>query len=195
MKTTIKFAIAGAVAFATALGAASANIITIAGGLGSIDCSPSCEAFAFGAPALGNEPNAIGTLIDGVPATEQAWYYDGVPSSEQDEADRLSILITGSTGLFSGADGTRTIGGGGSQLISTLAEWVVMKLGNVVIFVHNNSGGMLDINYTSTPGAGSGLSHYTEFGDVPNIPVPGAIWLMGAGLAGLGFAGRKKKSA
>jgi hypothetical protein len=195
MKKTITFAIAGAVAFATALGAASANIITIAGGLGSIDCSPSCEAFAFGAPALGMEPNAAGTLIDGVPATEQAWYYDGVPSSEQDEADRLSILITGSTGLFSGADGTRSLGSGGSDVISTLAEWVVMKLGNVVIFVHNNSGGLLEIDYTSFMGEGSGLSHYTEFGEVPNIPVPGAIWLMGAGLAGLGFAGRKKKRA
>jgi len=27
------------------------------------------------------------------------------------------------------------------------------------------------------------------------VPIPGAIWLMGAGLAGLGFASRKKKSA
>jgi hypothetical protein len=29
--------------------------------------------------------------------------------------------------------------------------------------------------------------------DAPEVPIPGAIWLMGAGLAGLGFAGRKKK--
>lgn len=28
-----------------------------------------------------------------------------------------------------------------------------------------------------------------------DVPIPGAIWLMGAGLAGLGFAGRKKKKA
>lgn len=27
------------------------------------------------------------------------------------------------------------------------------------------------------------------------VPIPGAIWLMGAGLAGLGFASRKKKTA
>lgn len=33
------------------------------------------------------------------------------------------------------------------------------------------------------------------FLDAPEVPIPGAIWLMGAGLAGLGFAGRKKKAA
>lgn len=33
------------------------------------------------------------------------------------------------------------------------------------------------------------------FVDLEEIPLPGAIWLMGAGLAGLGFAGRKKKKS
>jgi len=40
------------------------------------------------------------------------------------------------------------------------------------------------------------ISHISVYirGDVPEIPVPGAIWIMGAGLAGLGFfAARKKK--
>lgn len=41
-----------------------------------------------------------------------------------------------------------------------------------------------------------GVSNIYAFnGDTPPIPVPGAIWLMGAGLAGLGFANRRKKSA
>ncbi len=40
-----------------------------------------------------------------------------------------------------------------------------------------------------------GVSNIYAFnGDMPPIPVPGAIWLMGAGLAGLGFANRRKKA-
>ena len=40
------------------------------------------------------------------------------------------------------------------------------------------------------------LSNVSFYGDdTPEIPIPGAIWLMGAGLAGLGFARRKAKSA
>lgn len=40
------------------------------------------------------------------------------------------------------------------------------------------------------------ISHVSLYvrGDVPEIPIPGAIWLMGAGLAGLGFSSRKKKA-
>ena len=39
-----------------------------------------------------------------------------------------------------------------------------------------------------------GVSNIYAFNGTPEIPLPGAIWLMGAGLAGLGFAARKKKA-
>lgn len=43
-------------------------------------------------------------------------------------------------------------------------------------------------------GIASATSHVTFYG-VQEIPIPAAIWLMGAGLAGLGFAaGRRKKA-
>ncbi len=40
-----------------------------------------------------------------------------------------------------------------------------------------------------------GVSNIYVFDGAPEIPVPGAIWLMGSALAGLGLAGRRKKSA
>jgi len=46
-------------------------------------------------------------------------------------------------------------------------------------------------------GISAAVSHVTFYGieDTPEIPIPGAIWLMIAGLGGLGAAGRKKKAA
>ncbi len=186
MKVLLSALISGAMALVVTVGAASANVILIDDGLGSIDCSVSCEVFT-GAGGDGAGPTGAGVL-----SSSAADYYDGTPSSESDEADRLSTLITGSTGLFAGTDGSRTIGSGGSQMFSTLAEYVVLKIGNVAIFLKNTSGGSLTINYTSTPGAGSGLSHFTEFGSVAEVPLPAAAWLMIAGLAGLSVAGRRK---
>ena len=184
-----KIAMIAAAAATLGFGAANANLITIDDGLGTIDCTASCEAFT-GAGGNGAEPTGMGVL-SGLLAD----YYDGTPSSESAEADRLSILVSGSTGLFAGTDGTRTIGNSGSMSFSTLAEYVVLKIGNVAVFVKNTSGGLLEIDFTSFAGQGSGLSHYTEFGQVSQVPLPAAAWLMIAGLSGLGFAGRRKAAA
>ena len=187
MKKLVSLAVAGAVALFA--GNASAAPITVADTTATIDCTTSCEAFTFGASGgLGTEPDGMGTLSDSL-----AWWYAGEPSNENAEADRLSILISGATGVFSGSDGTRSVGSGGSQVLTTMAEYIVLKLGNVAVFIKNTSGGLLEIDYSQAEGLG--LSHYTEFGEVSDIPLPAAIWLMGAGLAGLGFAGRKKKAA
>lgn len=52
-------------------------------------------------------------------------------------------------------------------------------------FITNNGGQVPD------------LSHITFYGGeaVSDVPLPAAIWLMGAGLAGLGFSSRGKKAA
>ena len=94
-----------------------------------------------------------------------------------------------SRSLF-GTDGVR----GRANAFPMTAE-VALKLGEGTFFLKNTAGPVtLTITYlkaTGPDGAGGGLSNITEFGG-NEIPVPGAIWLMGAGLAGLGFARRKK---
>jgi hypothetical protein len=188
-KLKLKTALA-ALAAASVLSAlpAAANLITITGGAGSLTCNGAtasqCQGFT-GAGSPG-EPTGLGVL-----SNTAADEYDGTPSSEADEAARLNILAGTS---FTGAQGVRTVGSGGDQTFNTLALYVVMKIGNDAIFIKNISGGLLTIAYDSFTGQGSGLSHFTEFG-TPEVPVPAAVWLMGAGLAGLGFAGRRKKSA
>jgi len=170
---------------------AFANVITITGGAGTVTCSASCEAFT-GAGSPG-EPTGLGVL-SGTAADE----YDGTPSSPAAEAARLNILAgTSFAGTGGAFDGQQFAGTGESvdnpdDSFVTLALFIVMKIGNDDIFIKNTSGGALTIDYDSFPGEGSGLSHYSEYGQVP---LPGAMWLMGAGLAGLGFASRRKKTA
>ncbi|MGE0408453.1 MAG: VPLPA-CTERM sorting domain-containing protein [Amphiplicatus sp.] len=164
-----------------AVNAASANVITVAGGIGTITCTSSCEAYT-GAGSPG-EPTGPGTL-----SSTTASVYPGNPSNEASEATRLSTL----SGLtFTSADADRTLGNGGSMSFQTLAEYFLLKLGNVAVYLKNTSGGLLTVDYAATAGAGAGLSHYTEFSEVP---LPAAGWLMLAGLAGLGFSTRRRKT-
>ncbi len=183
MKRLAAFVVASLTAFAAMAGPASANLITIIGSTATIDCAPSCAAFT-GAGGGGTGPTGAGILSNTL-----ADLYDGTPSSSAHEADRLSILITGSTGHFTSADGTQSADTPADFIFNTLAEYVVLKVGQFDVFLKNTSGGLLTIDYTSSQALG--LSHFTEFGQVP---IPGAVWLMVSGLAGLGFAGRKKKA-
>ena len=181
--------LAVAAAAAAMSGVASANPITVAGG-GSLTCNGAtlgqCQAFTgAGGGAGGTGPTGLGVL-----SATNADTYTGVPSSPADEAARLNTIAGTS---FTGANATRTIGSGGDQTFTTVSDYVVLRLGNVAIFVKNISGGALTIAYTATPGAGRGLSHFTEFGGNV-VPLPGAAWLMIAGLAGLMGAQTRKKN-
>lgn len=182
--------LAAAAALFSITAAASANTITVGLGLGSLTCNGAtagqCQAFigagANGAPTI--DPTGLGTL-----SSTSAGVYDGTPSGENAEAARLSTL----TGLaFTGASGLRSVSNPPTTF-ATVREWLVMKLGNDSIFIRNTSGGALTIAYASTPGAGSGLSHYTEFGGV--VPLPAAAWMMLAGIGGLAAARGRKKQA
>lgn len=167
---------------------AFANVITVGGGPATVTCTPSCEAFTGGSPDGNGDPTAQGVL-----SASAADLYDGVPSNESDEAAKLSILVTGSTGLFTGTDGDKSAENP-SPSFSSFAEYIVFKVGNDRIYLKNTSFGEVQIAYALNGATGLGLSHYTEFGETV-IPVPGALWLMGAGLAGLGFGARRKKKA
>lgn len=173
-----------------AAGAALANPITVNGG-GSLTCNGvsigACQAFTgAGGGASGGGPTGLGVL-----SATNADTYTGTPSSEANEAARLNTLAGTS---FTGPDGVRTIGSGGDQTFTTLAAWVVLRIGNVAIFIKNISGGSLTVAYVATPGTGRGLSHYTAFG-ANAVPLPGAAWLMIAGLGGLAASGRRKKAS
>ncbi|MEZ5897723.1 MAG: VPLPA-CTERM sorting domain-containing protein [Parvularculaceae bacterium] len=142
------------------------------------------------APSLGVTGGTAGTLSGAA-----ADLYNFKPSNPTAEATALNILTGGATSF---STGVQTDAGGVDQLtFSTTAQWIALKLGAGTFFLKNTGGPVtLLIDYVKASGkagAGGGFSHYTEFGNV--VPVPAAIWLMGAGIAGLGFAGRRRKTA
>ena len=183
----------------SAFGVANANVITVGGGLGTITCTPDCTAFTLGAPGLGQEPNALGTL-----SGTDAWFYDGQPADEADEAVRLSTLL-GAPGAFTDADAVKTNGTGGDMTFDANAPYILVKFGNTSVFlaltgmtniVVDSFGGGMRLPDGSGP-FGGGVSHWTAFGEFEGneVPLPAAGWLMLAGAAGLGFAGRRRKAA
>lgn len=183
----IKVIAAAAFASAAALASASANIITI-GGTATIDCTPSCQAIVGGTitdmagPGLTGTPGTLSNMI--------ADRYSFDPDSPAEVALALNALAGSSF-----TTGARTnVPGSGEDAFSftTSALWVSLKLANTTIFIFNNSGGSLTVEWARNGLRAAGLSNITEFGETDVVPIPGAIWLMGAGLAGLGFARRRK---
>ncbi len=192
----------GATAFAAmAFAPAAANVVTL--GPSEIECNDDndatvdCLGMTGGSLILSSNMVTGGTAgsLD-IAAPFIADLYGIGSNSEANEAAALNVLAGTS---FTGADGSRTDAGGVDVLsFTTFAEWVVIKMGAGTVFIKNTTGGgmALEIDFSKfsgAAGAAGGFSHYTEFGAA--VPIPGAIWLMGAGLAGLGFAGRRKKQA
>lgn len=187
-----------------AVAPASANTITIAGDAGSLTCNGAeigaCEAIVGGGLIVASPGNQVIGGIAGTFSATAADEFDIGNSSASNEAAALDILAGASFGGGGGAyDFEQTLGSGGAEnspddVFISFAQYVVLKLGARHIFLHNISGGMLSIAYDATPGAGSGLSHYSQFGQVSAVPLPAALWLMAAGIAGLGFAAGRPKS-
>jgi hypothetical protein len=185
MRFLTAIAAAAAVSFAAAT-TASANTITI-GGTAMVTCTPGCQAIVGGSIMDNPGPGLTGTA--GSLSSMTADRYDFSPASPEEEALALSVLAGTSftTGIRTNVDGSMD----SVFSFTSSALWVALKLGASTIFILNDSGGPLMVEWARNGLRGAGLSHITEFGETV-IPVPGAIWLMGAGLAGLGFTRRRK---
>lgn len=186
----VKFIGVGMAALIAMAAPAFANPITVGGGIATVTCTPSCAGITGGSLTSTSQGSATGTA--GALSGSSADLYDVSPDNPATEAAALNVLAGTS---FTAGVQTDT-GGVDSLSFTTTAAWIVLKLGAGTFFLQNTSGAItltIDFLKASGPaGAGGGFSHYTEFGNA--IPIPGALWLMGAGLAGLGFANRRKKA-
>lgn len=172
-----------------AVAPASATVITIGTTGATLTCSVSCEAFS-GAGGLDIDPgppDVVDPTGAGTAGT-LAQLYRGEPSSPSDEGSRLATLVGSPVGA-----GVQS-GSNPDPVFDSSASYLVLKIGRNDIFIINTSGGSQTYTYAQNNSTGLGLSHYTEFGG-SEVPLPAAVWLMAAGLAGLGFAGRRSSKA
>lgn len=176
------FAVAVAAATALAASAASANTVAITGG-GSLSCNGSAIGACVGitgggAPAA---PSGPGTL-----SATTADRYVGTPATAAATAARLNTLagtsFTGTGVGFNGADI------GNATTFTTLAQYVVLRIGNDNVFLQNSAGAAVTYILSGI----TGLNAVRVFGEVP---LPGAAWLMLAGLGGLAAARGRRKQA
>jgi len=183
----MKVAVVLAIATSLSVSAALANTITIGSTAATITCSATCSAF-IGAggtdapPSVDGTPSGPGTL-----SAMLAQLYDGTPANQTNERARLATLL----GLANPVSlGNRTELGATASFASG-ALYIVLKVGQNDVFIVNTSGGVQSFTYNQNGAQALGLSGVNTYGIAP-VPVPAAVWLMGAGLAGLGFAGRRR---
>lgn len=166
-----KTILAAAVATAFAVTGAAANTLNLTGS-GSI----TCNGAALGA-CLG--------IFDGTGSTSTttAGQFNGNPATAVATAGRLNALagtsFAGTGGAFDGADR------GNALTFTSIAQWLVLRIANDNYFIKNSSGAGVNVTLANV----NGLNQIREFGQVP---LPAAAWMMLAGIAGLGFARRRR---
>ena len=114
--------------------------------------------------------------------------FDLANNGEQTEIDEVNS-ITGET-YTSLAKTDR--GGVSSAMFTSSAEYILIKIGQGpdVGIIRNLSAGN-KFTFTAT-GQGAGFSHSSEFGRIPAVPVPAAVWLFGTAL--IGFIGISRRT-
>ena len=157
----------------------SANTITMANynaGVGTVDCTLSCEGFIIGAtpPAFSlSTSDAIDFPLNGDP---------------DDELAKLNELLAG---LATPRDpvtyvNKTDLGGNG---FTTDRQYFSIKQATEIWYFENTSGGSLTVELGTNT---NDYSHWTEYGPVSAVPVPAAVWLFGTAL--IGFVGMSRRT-
>lgn len=155
----------------------------LAGERGTLTCSVACSA-------LFSTPGAYDTSIGGV--------FTVHPPNETTQTNFVNANHQAGDVSFAVVDANKTDSAPSS--FSTNALYLLLKIGggNTLnsLLVRNEAGiGGLELSWDGN--RASGLSHYTEFGDLPTVPIPlpaGGLLLVTA-LGSLGFAARRRSKA
>lgn len=137
-------------------------------------------------------PSCVGYTGPGTTSPTAAQTENGNPSNPTAEANFVNSL-TGTT-MFGGTDADKTdTGGAGSFDFTSSFQYIVFKIGNQRFLVENFAANSL-FEFDQINGTGSGLSHYTGFGQVAaTVPVPAAGLLLGSVLLGGGMVARRRR--
>jgi hypothetical protein len=119
---------------------------------------------------------------------------EGFDIGNASEASEAAFLNTLAGTSFT--TGTKTPGTGGDGEFQVNPGYFSLKLGAFTAFFNNVTNAVLTLVYDQT-GTAAGWSHLTQFGGTPSqIPLPGALLLMGSALLGAGgFAKWRKRRA
>lgn len=209
IQAAVRKAAVGAVAAASALfaaGTASAGVMTLSSGdltpAGLTVCTVSVTAVCDG----NDQAGTVGTLdLPGANVSVSA-----IVGVQLTEMERLDVpndgvdVVNGSNMLEfdmgSDSAGTVTYDFSGSGLTALYVaikggtEFVLLKI--VTDMLGDGVSGSFTFDLDAL-GISAAVSHVTFYGieETPEVPIPGALWLMIAGLGGLGAASRRKKAA
>lgn len=192
--------VVGMIAAAVITAPASAAIISIKNGSTTV-ATVTCTAAGVAAPEC---QGVSGSPVGAFGVNAQA--YSVTPANAESMAAFLNGLVgtTFTTGVRTNlvpADDTQD-GVMDNDILeftfTTEAAYFALKHGAATTF-YKNLAGLVTLTVffdraNGPTGAGFGLSNITEFGSTPEVPLPAAGWLMIAGVAGLGFAARRKKA-
>jgi len=216
MKRFIRFAVAGAAAFGITTGLANASDLTVT------QAPPGIKQAAQGVCIMG-DTSSVG-IIDSNSCDAVFDPNDAVQTLSSPEYTVAQIVALVGTTFAVGIDvnqGGQTVqilesfmmevndvsGMLGFQIVDMTTGSNPLNFINngngdtdMIIMTFNLAGYAMDdlVRFTASLSAlsdGREQFFLLDLDDIPEVPVPAAIWLMGAGLAGLGFASRKKKAA
>ena len=148
-----------------------------------------CEAYQFGAGGDNDDP---GILADN--QLGDVWDISAVTgsnaNSEANEADFLN-QVTGTTSFVAG-DMDKTAGSDTPDPFKLSSLYLLIKIGAGHVVIVNEAAKSIWIDWDGD--SAGGLSHQTQAGELPEVPVPAAGLLLVGGLGALGLVRRRRKA-